>query len=108
MERNGMSSVDPAEVGSSNLASGDTLRTGRSSEKRPANPSDPALQKDTDVRSEKPQANPEDRKNDRKPPETDQGQELGPKGVKGAFRKHPIAMAACLGLIVAGVIAGIA
>lgn len=29
-------------------------------------------------------------------------------GVKGAFRKHPIAMIVCLGLIVAGLIAGIA
>lgn len=29
-------------------------------------------------------------------------------GLKGAFRKHPIAMVVCLGLIVAGLIAGIA
>ena len=107
-----MSSADPIDVGSSNLASGDTLRRGRSSEKRPANTSDPALREDNDVRSEKPQANPEakpeSRKADRKPPETDPTQEQGPKGIKGAFRKHPIAMVVCLGLIVVGVIAGIA
>jgi membrane fusion protein, multidrug efflux system len=103
-----MSSVDPMEVGSSSSASGDTLRRGRLSEKRPTNTSDPGLQEDTDVTSEKPQANPEDQKTDHKPPETDPTQEQGPKGIKGAFRKHPIAMVACLGLIVVGVIAGIA
>ena len=32
----------------------------------------------------------------------------GPKGIKGAFQKHPIAMIVCLGLIAAGIIAGIA
>jgi membrane fusion protein, multidrug efflux system len=107
-----MSSVDPREVGSPNLVSGNTLRRGRLSDKRPANTSDPALQQDSDVRSEKPQANPEakseSRKTDRKPPEPDQTEEQGPKGVKGAFRNHPIAMVVCLGLIVVGVIAGIA
>ena len=107
-----MSSVNPMETGPSNLASGDTSRRGRLSEKRPTNTSDPALREDIDVRSEKPQANPEanpeSRKTDRKPPETDQIQEQGPKGIKGAFRKHPIAMVACLGLIVVGVIAGVA
>jgi DNA-binding transcriptional LysR family regulator len=107
-----MSSVDPIEVASPNLASGDTLRRGHSSEKRPTNTSDPVLREDNDVRSEKPQANPEanpeSRKTDRKLPETDQTEEQGPKGVKGAFRKDPIAMVACLGLIVVGVIAGIA
>jgi membrane fusion protein (multidrug efflux system) len=66
------------------------------------------LQEDTGVRSERPHANPEDRKTERKPPETDQTEEQDLKGVKGAFRKHPIAMVACLGLIVVGVIAGIA
>ena len=99
-----MRSVDPVE--SSSLASGDTSRPSRLSAKKLTNPSDPALQKDTDVRSEKPQANPEGRKTERKPPEIDQTQEHGPKGVKGAFRKHPIAMVVCLGLIVAGVIGG--
>jgi membrane fusion protein (multidrug efflux system) len=84
------------------------LRRGRSSADRPADTSDPVLPEDTDVRSEKPQVNPEDRKADRKPPETDQTHEQGPKGVKGTFRKHPIAMVVCLGLIVIGVIGGIA
>jgi membrane fusion protein, multidrug efflux system len=103
-----MSSVDPAEAGSSNLASGDTLRPGRSSEKRSTPTSDRTLQEGADVRSERPQPNPEDRKTDFKPRETDQGHEQDPKGIKGAFRKHPIAMIVCLGLIVAGVIAGVA
>src|SRR6202140_2152843 len=108
IERGGMSSADPIDVGSPTLASGNTLRRGRSSADRPADTSDPALPEDTGVRSEKPQANPEDRKADRKPPETDQTEEQGPHGVKGAFRKHPIAMVVCLGLIVVGVIAGVA
>jgi membrane fusion protein (multidrug efflux system) len=103
-----MSSADPIDVGPPTLALGNTLRRGRSSADRPADTSDPVLPEDTDVRSEKPQVNPEDRKADRKPPETDQTQEQGPKGVKGAFRKHPIAMVVCLGLIVIGVIGGIA
>jgi membrane fusion protein (multidrug efflux system) len=63
-------------------------------------------------KSEKPQANPEakpeSRETERKPPETDPTQGQEPKGIKGAFRKHPIAMVVCLGLIVVGVIAGIA
>lgn len=105
IERGGMSSADPIDVGSPDLVSGDTFRRGRLSEKRPANTSDPALQEDTDVRSEKPQANPEDRKTDRKPPEPDATQE---QGVKGAFRKHPIAMIVCLGLIIVCIVVGIA
>src|SRR5450631_4409551 len=112
IQRGGMSSADPTDVGSSTSASGDSLRRGRSSEKRPANASDPVLREENDVRSEKPQANPEanpeSRKTDRKPPETDPIQGQDPKGIKGAFRKHPIAMVACFGLIVVGVIAGIA
>jgi membrane fusion protein, multidrug efflux system len=107
-----MSSADPIDVGPPTLASGNTLRRGRSPADRPADTSDPALPEDTGVRSEKPQANPEtkpeSRKADRKPPEIDQAQEQDPKGIRGAFRKHPIAMVVCLGLIVVGVIAGIA
>jgi membrane fusion protein, multidrug efflux system len=103
-----MSSADPIVAGSPNLASGESLRRGRSSEKGPANSSDLALQEHTGVRSEKPQANPEDRKTDRRSSEADQGQEPDPKGIKGAFRKHPIAIAACLALIVIGITAGVA
>jgi len=103
-----MSSADPIDAGLPDAGSGDRSRREHSSEKRPSNTSDPALQEGTAVRSEKPQANPEDRTIDRQPPEPDASQEQGPKGVKGAFRKHPIAMVACLGLIVVGVIAGIA
>src|SRR5580692_3339808 len=107
IERGGMSSADPLDAGSSTPASGDNLRRVRSAEKRPLNTSDPVLREDNDIRSEKPQANPE-AKIDRKPPQTDPTQAQGPKGIKGAFQKHPIAMVACLGLIVVGVIAGVA
>jgi membrane fusion protein (multidrug efflux system) len=60
------------------------------------------------VRSEKPQAKPEDRKADRAEPDAEANRETGPKGIKGAFQKHPVAMIVCLGLIVIGIIAGIA
>jgi hypothetical protein len=53
IERGGMSSADPTDVGSTTLASGDSFRRGRSSENRPAKTSGPALQEETDVRSEK-------------------------------------------------------
>ena len=80
------------------------MRRGRSSEKRPANASDPVLREENDVKSEKPQANPEakpeSRETEPKPRETDPTQGQDPKGIKGAFRKHPIAMVVCLGLIV--------
>ena len=106
-----MSSADPIEVGSPTPASGDVVRSSRPSGKRPAKSSDPALQKDADLRAEKPQTNPEPdseaRKTDRKPPETDPAPPQGPAGIKGAFRKHPVAMIVCLGLIVVGIIAGI-
>ena len=94
-----MSSGEPINLSSPSSASGKALARGRSSE---------PLQEDADVRSEKPQTNPKDRETDRKLPETDQTQGQDPKGVKGAFRRHPIAMIACFGLIVVGVIAGIA
>jgi membrane fusion protein, multidrug efflux system len=93
IERDGMSSADPIEANSNKLALGDTLRRGRTS--------------NADITSEKPPANPEDRRIDRNPPEADLTHQE-PKGVKGAFRKHPIAMVVCLGLIVVGTVAGIA
>jgi membrane fusion protein, multidrug efflux system len=58
------------------------------------------------VTSEKPQANPDDRKTDSDPPEAGATHQ-DPKGVKGAFRKHPVAMIVCLGLIVVGIVTGI-
>lgn len=61
-----------------------------------------------DVTSERPQAKPEDRKTDRAEPTRDPDQESGPKGIRGAFQKHPVAMIVCLGLIAVGIIAGIA
>jgi len=91
-----MSSADPIDA--------DTPTPPREKPLRSSN-ADPAL-RGGDVSSEKPQADPEDRNIERKPPENDQGQQ-GPGGIKGAFRKHPVAMAVCLGLIVVGIVAGI-
>jgi membrane fusion protein (multidrug efflux system) len=112
IERGGMSSADPIDLGAPTAASGNSLRRGRSAANRPANTSDSALQEDTDVRSENPQANPdakpESRKTDGEPLKTDPAPPQRLKGIRGAFRKHPIAMVVCLGLIVVGVIAGIA
>ena len=59
------------------------------------------------VTSEKPLANPEDRKVDRDPPAAGESHQ-GPEGIKGAFRKHPIAITVCFGLIAVGVVTGIA
>jgi membrane fusion protein (multidrug efflux system) len=60
------------------------------------------------MRSEKPQPKPEDLKPDRpEQPDSDQGQDHAPAGIRGAFRKHPVAMIVCLGLIVAGIVAGV-
>jgi len=94
------------------------LHIGRPSEMRSGNTSKQASQETSDVRedselrSEKPQpkpdpgkANPDD---PQKEPASDQTEAQGPKGIKGAFQKHPIAMIVCLGLIVIGTIAGIA
>jgi membrane fusion protein, multidrug efflux system len=106
-----MSSADPTDVDLSTPASGNTLRVRRSPEKGPAGGSDADLRKDSGVRSEKPsakpEASPESKRTDGKPAEMDEHQEQGPKGFKGAFRKHPVAVIVCLGLIVVGVIAGI-
>jgi membrane fusion protein, multidrug efflux system len=107
-----MSSADPTDVDLSTPASGDTLRGRRSPEKGPPGGSDADLREDSGVRSEKPpakpEASPESKRTDGKPAEVDEHQKQGPKGIKGAFRKHPVAMIVCLGLIVVGVIAGIA
>ena len=67
-------------------------------------------QEASDVRSEKPQPKPDTRKTRPEDPKEGAASEQpggqGPKGIKGAFQKHPIAMIVCLGLIVAGIIAG--
>jgi membrane fusion protein, multidrug efflux system len=101
-----MSSADPTDVDASSSGAGQASPRGRSAVDRPASTSRPAFQESSNVRSEKPQA--EDRKTDGKPPETDQTRDGPAEGVRGAFRKHPIAMIACLGLIVIGIIAGVA
>jgi len=71
-------------------------------------PDEPARQDDADRRAERPQPKPEDKKSDQAAPKGDQAEDQGPKGIKGAFQKHPIAMIVCLGLIVLGIIVGIA
>jgi membrane fusion protein (multidrug efflux system) len=107
-----MSSADPTDVDLSTPASGDTTRGRRAPEKGPAGGSEGEEREDGGVRSEKPQAkpeaSPENTRTDGKPAETNEHQEQGIKGIKGAFRKHPVAMIVCLGLIVVGVVAGVA
>jgi membrane fusion protein (multidrug efflux system) len=107
-----MSSADPTDVGSPLPTSRDVLHIGKSSELRSRNAPKQVLRDDADLRAERQQpkpdtgkANPGDPKKD---PASDSTEPQGPKGIKGAFQKHPIAMIVCLGLIVAGLIAGIA
>jgi membrane fusion protein, multidrug efflux system len=111
-----MSSADPTDAGSPARNSGDfvprapspKIKSAKSSEDR----SEPAPRDDADLRAERPQPKPEEqkeqRKTDRAEPKDDQADDQGPKGIKGAFQKHPIAMIVCLGLIVLGIIVGIA
>jgi membrane fusion protein (multidrug efflux system) len=101
-----MSSADPTDVDSPRVASRDSLH--RSPKLRSKDDSPPAAREIIDVRSEKPQPRPEDRKTEPKEPEAEQDNDQGPKGIKGAFQKHPVAMIVCLGLIAIGIIAGIA
>jgi membrane fusion protein, multidrug efflux system len=102
-----MSSADPTDVGSPTQISRDVLHIGRS-----RNTSRRASQEASDVRSEKPQPKPDTGKTSlddpKKDPASDQTETQDPRGIKGAFQKHPVAMIVCLGLIAAGLIAGIA
>jgi membrane fusion protein (multidrug efflux system) len=88
------------------------LHIGRSSELKSKDAPKEASQEDADLRAEKPQPRPDTKKpnpdDPKKDPASDQTEAQGPNGIKGAFQKHPIAMIVCLGLIVAGFIAGIA
>jgi membrane fusion protein (multidrug efflux system) len=104
-----MSSADPTDVGSRPQPPRDVLHIGR--------PSGPKLrdtskqQEDADLRAERPQPRPDTAKttpDDPKKTAPDQSEPQGPKGLKGAFQKHPVAMIVCLGLIAVGIIAGIA
>jgi membrane fusion protein, multidrug efflux system len=111
-----MSSADPTDVGSPTQTSRDVLHVSRSSEPRSRNTSKDASrqasQADADLRADKPQPGPDTRKTNpddpKKDPAPDQTEAHGPTGIKGAFQQHPIAMILCLGLIAAGLIAGIA
>jgi membrane fusion protein (multidrug efflux system) len=70
------------------------------------------FRQNANIKAEKPQRRPHTAKikpdDHRSDPAPDQTEAQGPKGIKGAFQKHSIAMVACLGLIVLGVIAGTA
>jgi membrane fusion protein, multidrug efflux system len=107
-----MSYADPTDVGAPIPTSKDVLHIGRSSELKSKDAPKEASQEDADLRAERPQPRPDTRKpnpdDPKKDAASDQTEAQGPKGIKGAFQKHPIAMIVCLGLIVAGFIAGIA
>lgn len=105
-----MSSADPTDAGAPAVAAKDTSKdTSKPSSSRMGSRKayEQATEEVADVRSERPQAKPEDR-TDRAEPKADPAQDGDPKGIKGAFQKHPIMMIVCLGLIALGVIAGVA
>jgi membrane fusion protein (multidrug efflux system) len=113
-----MSSADLTDAGSPTPTSRGALvklptRTDPSFKINPKKSSDgePDKPDDADLRAERQQPRPEEqeeqRKTDRPEPKADPDDQ-GPKGIRGAFQKHPIAMIVCLGLIVLGIIAGIA
>jgi membrane fusion protein, multidrug efflux system len=106
--RGSMSSADPTTKDIvSPSATATTPRPPRAAARPVATP-DPVVD-DADVRSEKAQPRPEDLETDRsEQSETDQRHENGPTGIRGALQKHPVAMVFCFGLIVAGLIAGVA
>jgi membrane fusion protein, multidrug efflux system len=99
-----MSSADPTDVDLP-VAKGPSKPSSKMGSR---NAYEQATEEVADARSERPQAKPEDRKTDRAEPKEEPAQDNGPKGIKGAFQKHPIAMIVCLGLIAIGIIAGIA
>jgi membrane fusion protein, multidrug efflux system len=107
-----MSSADPTDLESPSRVPRDVLHIGKSSEIASGNAPKKVSQEDPDVRSEQPQPKPDTRKTDgndpTKHPASDPTAADGPKGIKGAFREHPVAMVVCLGLIVVGITAGIA
>jgi membrane fusion protein, multidrug efflux system len=113
-----MSSADPADVDSPDITGSHSLQNhglqnhalhqGAASKPKLTTASEPDAPSDAAVRSEKPQAKPADRKAERAEPDAEANPETGPKGIKGAFQKHPVAMIVCLGLIVVGIVAGIA
>jgi membrane fusion protein (multidrug efflux system) len=107
-----MSSADPADVDYRTPSLKDVLHAGKSSEVTSGNTSKTVSEEGADVTSERPQSKPDTGTTDgnalAKRPPSDATEADRPKSIKGAFRKHPIAMVGCLGLIVVGIIAGIA
>ena len=102
-----MSSADRTDDNAVSPAAETTRQRTPKAATRPIARPVPAVYEDN-MRSEKPQPKPGDLKRDRpEQPDHDQGQDHGPGGIRGAFRKHPVAMMVCLGLIVAGIIAGV-
>lgn len=101
-----MSSADPIDVDSQTVGGKSAPKPVSRMGSRKAY--EQATEETADIKSERPQAKPEDRKADRAEPKEEPAQDNGPKGIKGAFQKHPVAMIVCLGLIAVGIIAGIA
>src|ERR1700712_605089 len=103
-----MSSADPTTHDIVPPPATATVRRSPKVTGRPAAALD-SVARDANARSETPQPKPENLRTDRPdPPEADQGHEQGPTGIRGAFQTHPVAMIVCLGLIVVGIIAGVA
>jgi membrane fusion protein (multidrug efflux system) len=109
-----MSSAESMQSNLLGVAPRDALHVGKSSEVASGSKSENDSQEGASARTEGPQPNPGERKPDgneqakRSAPDADDSKGDAPKGFKGAFQKHPIAMIGCLGLIVVGIIAGIA
>ena len=91
-----MSSADPTDA---NSPAPEVMSKPSSSKMGSRTAYEQATEEVAHVTSERPQAKPADRKTDRAEPQADPVRENGPKGIKGAFRKHPVAMIVCLGLI---------
>ncbi len=91
-------------------SSGTSLRDVRRNPKVPSSQAEvrDASAHDPETRSEGPTAKQENRKGSRPGHEPDQADGQNPEGLRGAFRKHPIAMIVCFGLIVVGMVAGFA
>ena len=102
-----MSSADPTNLEASSRTPRDDLRVGKSPEAVSRSTTKRAPEEGADVTSEKPQSKPGG-SDPAKQPASDPKETDTSKGIKGAFQKHPAAMVVCLGLIMVGIVAGIA
>src|SRR4051812_5648955 len=102
-----MSSADPTSESITSPAAATSPKPPKAVT-RPVGAPDP-MGDDARVRTEKAQPRPDGLKTDQpKQVENDRGRDPAPTGLRGAFQKHPVAMMVCLGLIVVGLIAGVA